>query len=255
MSSRGQQPGRGRRTGCLDDSVCPLGPGQPGRRPRGVREADGGERTHLLVAPVPPPRGTRTGPGPERAPAPDGAAARAESEAVWALCATLPDKQRAAVVLRFYEELSYAEIGALLHCAEATADRSASSTRRTEDHAEQGRSRGCLSTTLSRSSAPRSFGVPEQGRHGRRAAGRGMAIEAGDASQTAAVADHGRSGCPGRVAIGGGWSARTWRSQVASTAGGRGRSRRARALRTRRPERASAEAAGRPVRSITRFSS
>jgi RNA polymerase sigma-70 factor (sigma-E family) len=53
--------------------------------------------------------------------APDGASARAESEAVWALCATLPDKQRAAVVLRFYEELSYAEIGELLHCAEATA--------------------------------------------------------------------------------------------------------------------------------------
>ncbi|MGW6281214.1 SigE family RNA polymerase sigma factor [Kribbella sp. NPDC055071] len=53
--------------------------------------------------------------------APDGASARAESDAVWALCATLPDKQRAAVVLRFYEELSYAEIGVLLHCAEATA--------------------------------------------------------------------------------------------------------------------------------------
>jgi RNA polymerase sigma-70 factor (sigma-E family) len=53
--------------------------------------------------------------------APDGTAARAESEAIWALCATLPDKQRAAVVLRFYEELSYAEIGVLLHCAEATA--------------------------------------------------------------------------------------------------------------------------------------
>jgi len=51
----------------------------------------------------------------------DGTAARAESEAIWALCATLPDKQRAAVVLRFYEELSYAEIAQLLHCAEATA--------------------------------------------------------------------------------------------------------------------------------------
>ena len=53
--------------------------------------------------------------------APDGASARAESDAVWALCATLPDKQRAAVVLRFYEQLSYAEIAVLLHCAEATA--------------------------------------------------------------------------------------------------------------------------------------
>jgi DNA-directed RNA polymerase specialized sigma24 family protein len=31
------------------------------------------------------------------------------------------DRQRAAVVLRFYEGLSYAEIAVLLHCAEATA--------------------------------------------------------------------------------------------------------------------------------------
>ncbi|WBQ06397.1 SigE family RNA polymerase sigma factor [Kribbella sp. CA-293567] len=53
--------------------------------------------------------------------APDGATGRADAEAVWALCASLPDKQRAAVVLRFYEDLSYAEIAVLLHCAEATA--------------------------------------------------------------------------------------------------------------------------------------
>ncbi|MFC0628759.1 RNA polymerase sigma factor [Kribbella deserti] len=51
----------------------------------------------------------------------DGTADRAEADAIWALCATLPPKHRAAVVLRFYEELSYAEIGALLNCAEATA--------------------------------------------------------------------------------------------------------------------------------------
>lgn len=65
-------------------------------------------------APVPEPVRTARAVG-------DGTAARAESEAIWALCATLPDKQRAAVVLRFYEELSYAEIAQLLHCAEATA--------------------------------------------------------------------------------------------------------------------------------------
>jgi RNA polymerase sigma-70 factor (sigma-E family) len=53
--------------------------------------------------------------------APDGTTDRAEAEAIWALCATLPDRQRAAVVLRFYEDLSYAEIAELLHCAEATA--------------------------------------------------------------------------------------------------------------------------------------
>jgi RNA polymerase sigma-70 factor (sigma-E family) len=52
---------------------------------------------------------------------PDGTTDRAEAEAIWALCATLPDRQRAAVVLRFYEDLSYAEIADLLHCAEATA--------------------------------------------------------------------------------------------------------------------------------------
>jgi len=52
---------------------------------------------------------------------PDGSAERADAEAVWALCASLPAKQRAAVVLRYYEGLSYAEIGEVLDCAEATA--------------------------------------------------------------------------------------------------------------------------------------
>jgi RNA polymerase sigma-70 factor (sigma-E family) len=51
----------------------------------------------------------------------DGASARADADAIWALCATLPRTQRAAVVLRYYEGLSYAEIGAALGCAEATA--------------------------------------------------------------------------------------------------------------------------------------
>jgi RNA polymerase sigma-70 factor (sigma-E family) len=51
----------------------------------------------------------------------DGTAARADADAVWTLCATLPRAQRAAVVLRYYEGLSYAEIGAALNCAEATA--------------------------------------------------------------------------------------------------------------------------------------
>jgi RNA polymerase sigma-70 factor (sigma-E family) len=51
----------------------------------------------------------------------DGVADRADADAVWTLCATLPAKQRAAVVLRYYEGLSYAEIGDVLGCAEATA--------------------------------------------------------------------------------------------------------------------------------------
>jgi RNA polymerase sigma-70 factor (sigma-E family) len=44
----------------------------------------------------------------------------AETAAVWELCATLPRRQRAAVVLRFYEGLTYAEIGRILDCSEAT---------------------------------------------------------------------------------------------------------------------------------------
>lgn len=44
----------------------------------------------------------------------------AETEAVWALCATLPRRQRTAVVLRFYEGLTYAEIARILECGEAT---------------------------------------------------------------------------------------------------------------------------------------
>ncbi len=44
-----------------------------------------------------------------------------DSDAAWRLLATLPSAQRAAVVLRFYEELSYAEIAEQLACAEATA--------------------------------------------------------------------------------------------------------------------------------------
>ncbi len=51
----------------------------------------------------------------------DGADQRAEADAIWRLCAGLPRTQRAAVVLRYYEGLSYAEIGAVLDCAEATA--------------------------------------------------------------------------------------------------------------------------------------
>ncbi|MEI2777772.1 MAG: SigE family RNA polymerase sigma factor [Tetrasphaera sp.] len=45
----------------------------------------------------------------------------AEHDAVWRMCAALPPKQRAAVVLRFYEDLDYAQIAALLGCPEATA--------------------------------------------------------------------------------------------------------------------------------------
>lgn len=44
-----------------------------------------------------------------------------ESDIAWQLCTELPAKQRAAVVLRFYEDMTYADIGKVLGCTEATA--------------------------------------------------------------------------------------------------------------------------------------
>lgn len=44
-----------------------------------------------------------------------------EDDAVWRVCASLPRQQRAAVVLRFYEDLDYAEIAATLEISEVTA--------------------------------------------------------------------------------------------------------------------------------------
>jgi RNA polymerase sigma-70 factor (sigma-E family) len=51
----------------------------------------------------------------------DLADAVARGDAVWRVCTGLPRQQRAAVVLRFYEDLEYAEIAAVLGCTEATA--------------------------------------------------------------------------------------------------------------------------------------
>lgn len=47
--------------------------------------------------------------------------ARLDHERIWAACRALPHDQRVAVVLRFYEQLSYAEIAALTAVAEPTA--------------------------------------------------------------------------------------------------------------------------------------
>lgn len=41
-------------------------------------------------------------------------------DAVWQVCGTLPPQQRAAVVLRYYEDLEYAEIAAILGVTQAT---------------------------------------------------------------------------------------------------------------------------------------
>jgi RNA polymerase sigma-70 factor (sigma-E family) len=50
----------------------------------------------------------------------------AETDAVWARLATLPRKQRAVLVLRYYEQLSDGEIASLLGCAQATVRSNAS---------------------------------------------------------------------------------------------------------------------------------
>jgi len=43
-----------------------------------------------------------------------------DSDLVWRLCEDLPARQRASVVLRYYEDLSYREIAVLLDSPEAT---------------------------------------------------------------------------------------------------------------------------------------
>ncbi len=45
----------------------------------------------------------------------------ADADLAWALCAQLPRTQRAAVVLRFYEDQSFAQIASALGCTESTA--------------------------------------------------------------------------------------------------------------------------------------
>jgi RNA polymerase sigma-70 factor (sigma-E family) len=44
----------------------------------------------------------------------------AERDALWRLVCSLPPKQRAVVVLRFYEDLDDAAIAAILHCSAVT---------------------------------------------------------------------------------------------------------------------------------------
>jgi RNA polymerase sigma factor (sigma-70 family) len=51
----------------------------------------------------------------------DHGTAVAVANAAWALCADLPPVQRAAVVLRFHDDLSFAEVAHALGCPEATA--------------------------------------------------------------------------------------------------------------------------------------
>jgi RNA polymerase sigma-70 factor (sigma-E family) len=52
---------------------------------------------------------------------PDLAALATDADEAWRLCLGLPTMQRAAVVLRFYEDLSFAQISLVLGCTESTA--------------------------------------------------------------------------------------------------------------------------------------
>ncbi|SEG82371.1 RNA polymerase sigma-70 factor, sigma-E family [Thermomonospora echinospora] len=54
-------------------------------------------------------------------PAADSADHHADRHVLWAMVRALAPKQRAALVLRYYEDLSYAEISGVLGCSEATA--------------------------------------------------------------------------------------------------------------------------------------
>lgn len=58
---------------------------------------------------------------PTGADAADAVLAGMSDQRLWRACAELPRQQRVAVVLRYYEQLSYAEIAALTDCAEPTA--------------------------------------------------------------------------------------------------------------------------------------
>jgi RNA polymerase sigma-70 factor (sigma-E family) len=63
---------------------------------------------------------TPTDPMPERASAVDTATRQATQDEMWRLLATLPRKQRAVLVLRFYEDLPDPEIAEVLGCRPAT---------------------------------------------------------------------------------------------------------------------------------------
>ena len=51
---------------------------------------------------------------------PDVGGTVAEQQAAWTLCQSLPPKQRAAIVLRYYEGLPHATIAEILDCSPAT---------------------------------------------------------------------------------------------------------------------------------------
>jgi RNA polymerase sigma-70 factor (sigma-E family) len=51
----------------------------------------------------------------------DPAVTSSDADEAWRLCLELPTTQRAAVVLRFYEDMSFAQVAFILDCSESTA--------------------------------------------------------------------------------------------------------------------------------------
>ena len=72
--------------------------------------------------PTAPPNGTEVPEGPEGV---------VDRDALWPLVEALPPRQRAVVVLRYYEDLTEREIGAVLGCAPGTVKSQASAAMRT----------------------------------------------------------------------------------------------------------------------------
>ena len=96
----------------LDPRLREVVAGPAGRRPRRLRTPDGRQRARVRLAAFRPPRvAGRRG---ARLASVDPVDRVAEADAVWRVCSRLPAQQRAVVVLRFYEDLDYDEIAALL---------------------------------------------------------------------------------------------------------------------------------------------
>ena len=71
-------------------------------------------------------RAERTTDAPEPAPVPSDESRAVDRDAVWRAVCALPPRQRAVVVLRYYEDLSEAEIAEVLGCSRGTVKSTAS---------------------------------------------------------------------------------------------------------------------------------
>ena len=109
---------RGRRAGRARPGAAAVGAHPHRRRPGRLRPPDGGQRAHLVVAAVPQ---ARDAGGRGVRPAASSADPGTRSgTACGAPASRLPEAQRVAVVLRYYEQLEYAEIAALTGVAEGS---------------------------------------------------------------------------------------------------------------------------------------